>query len=223
MAENRENPKVELWQINKVTPSPRNPRTHSDAQVAQIVASMREWGWTVPLLVDEKGQLIAGHGRLLAAQQLKLKSVPAIVARGWTEAQKRAYIIADNKIALNSAWDLDLLALELDDIAVADFNMDLLGFSDDDLARLQTDIDEAALNKIAGNQKPIGAEDGPIGATASPLADGNVAFSLVMAAEARRVLQQAIGQMKTRDGMETSAEALVLICREWMDDHVADA
>ena len=98
--------KVERWPIDRLVPYARNARTHSDAQVAQIAGSIREWGWTMPMLVDEDGTLIAGHGRVLAARQLGLTEMPVMVARGWSEAQKRAYVIADNKLALNAGWDV---------------------------------------------------------------------------------------------------------------------
>ena len=104
--------KIERRPIGSLIPYARNARTHSDAQIQQIAASMREWGWTNPVLVDEAGGIIAGHGRVLAAQRLQVSEVPVIVASGWTDAQKRAYIIADNKLALNAGWDNDLLALE---------------------------------------------------------------------------------------------------------------
>jgi ParB-like chromosome segregation protein Spo0J len=93
-------------------PYARNARTHSDEQVAQIAASIKEWGWTTPILVDEGGQIIAGHGRVSAARTLGVKDAPVMVATGWTEAQKRAYVLADNKLALNAGWDNELLALE---------------------------------------------------------------------------------------------------------------
>ena len=97
------------WAVDRLVPSARNARTHSDAQVAQIAASIREWGWTVPVLVDEDGNLIAGHGRVLAARLLGLAEVPVVVARGWSDAKKRAYMLADNKLALNAGWDEALL------------------------------------------------------------------------------------------------------------------
>src|SRR3712207_6714329 len=101
------------WAVDRLVPSARNARTHTDAQVAQIAASIREWGWTVPVLVDEDGNLIAGHGRVLAARLLGLAEVPVVVARGWSDAKKRAYMLADNKLALNAGWDEALLRLEL--------------------------------------------------------------------------------------------------------------
>jgi DNA modification methylase len=130
---------VERRPVASLIPYARNARTHSEAQVAQIAASIREWGWTMPVLADEAGGLIAGHGRVLAAQKLGLADVPVMVARGWTDAQKRAYVLADNKLALNAGWDEAMLAVELSDLAAAAFDMDLVGFSADELAALTTD------------------------------------------------------------------------------------
>ncbi len=128
--------RIERRQIEALIPYARNSRTHSDEQIDQLVASMREWGWTNPVLVDERGEIIAGHGRVMAARKLGLTEVPVIVAAGWTEAQKRAYVIADNKLALNAGWDEELLALELGDLQELGFDLDLIGFSDDELADL---------------------------------------------------------------------------------------
>lgn len=119
-----------------LVPYARNARTHSDAQVAQLAASIREWGWTIPVLVDEQGTLIAGHGRLLAAQVLGLPDVPAMVARGWSEAKKRAYVIADNRLALNAGWDESMLAMELSALRIDEFDMGLLGFDEAEIDRL---------------------------------------------------------------------------------------
>jgi ParB-like chromosome segregation protein Spo0J len=107
---------VERWPIERLVPYARNARTHSDAQVAQIAASIREWGWTMPVLVDESGLLIAGHARVLAARNLGIRDVPVVIATGWSDAQKRAYVLADNKLALNAGWDLELLKVELTDL-----------------------------------------------------------------------------------------------------------
>jgi ParB-like chromosome segregation protein Spo0J len=111
----KQNPadKVEQWPIDRLVPYAKNSRTHSDAQVAQIAASIKEWGFTTAVLVDEDGGIIAGHGRLMAARKLGMTEVPVMVAAGWSDAQKRAYVIADNKLALNAGWDNELLALEL--------------------------------------------------------------------------------------------------------------
>jgi ParB-like chromosome segregation protein Spo0J len=120
--------KVERWDITRLTPYARNSRTHSDEQIGQIAASIKEWGWTTPVLVDEDGSIIAGHGRTLAAQRLKMTEVPVMVAKGWSDAKKRAYVLADNKLALNAGWDNEMLALELAEIGELGFDLELIGF-----------------------------------------------------------------------------------------------
>jgi ParB-like chromosome segregation protein Spo0J len=125
--------KIEQRAVDKLIPYARNSRTHSDAQVAQIAASIKEWGWTTPILIDETEQVIAGHGRLMAARKLGMAEVPVIVAAGWTDAQKRAYVIADNKLALNAGWDESLLALEFGELEGLGFDVELTGFSAEEL------------------------------------------------------------------------------------------
>src|SRR5579884_3021136 len=127
---------IEHWPIDKLIPYACNPRTHSDAQVAQIAGSIAEFGFNNPVLVDTNAGIIAGHGRLLAARKLQLTEVPVIVLDHLNERQKRAYVIADNQLALNSGWDEELLRLELAALRDEDFNLDLIGFEDDELARL---------------------------------------------------------------------------------------
>lgn len=127
---------VEHWDIHRLIPYAKNSRTHSDEQIAQIAASIKEWGWTTPILVDETGGVIAGHGRLAAATRLHMLKVPVVVASGWSEAQKRAYVIADNKLALNAGWDNELLALELSELGDAGFDLELTGFTDDEIKAL---------------------------------------------------------------------------------------
>jgi DNA modification methylase len=142
--------KVERWSIDKLVPYARNARTHSDEQVGQIAASIKEWGWTTPVLVDEQGSIIAGHGRTLAAQRLQMTEVPVMVAKGWSDAKKRAYVLADNKLAMNAGWDNEMLALELGEIGDLGFDLDLTGFKADEIAALmpeqiepgQTDDDD---------------------------------------------------------------------------------
>jgi DNA modification methylase len=131
--------KIEFRSIDSVIFYARNARTHSDSQVTQIAASMREFGWTTPCLVDETGLLIAGHGRVLAARMLGLSDVPVMVATGWSEAKRRAYTVADNKLALNAGWDNAMLACELNDLAAEAFDMTLIGFSLDEMAELTAD------------------------------------------------------------------------------------
>ena len=146
--------KVERRDVASLVPYAKNARTHSAAQVAAIAASIREWGWTVPVLVDEAGGIIAGHGRILAAQKLGIAEVPVMVATGWTEAQKRAYVIADNKLALNAGWDDELLKLELGDLRDLDFDLSLTGFDDDELAALTLAEDESGTDPIVVPEPP---------------------------------------------------------------------
>jgi DNA modification methylase len=122
--------------LGELIPYARNPRTHSDAQVAQIAASIREFGWTVPILVDDANGIIAGHGRVLAARKLGLDQVPVIELAHMSEAQKRAYVLADNQLALNAGWDEGLLRLELADLSELGFDIGLIGFGEGELERL---------------------------------------------------------------------------------------
>ena len=135
--------RIELWPIDKLVPYTRNPRTHSESQVAQIAASIAEFGFNNPILVDTKAGIIAGHGRLLAARKLQLTEVPVIVLDHLTEAQKRAYVIADNQLALNAGWDEALLTAELAALQQDDFDVNLIGFADEELARLLAAQDSA--------------------------------------------------------------------------------
>jgi ParB-like chromosome segregation protein Spo0J len=149
--------KVERRAVSALIPYARNARTHSDAQVAQIAASIKEWGWTMPILVDETGGIIAGHGRLLAAQKLGLAEVPVMVAVGWSEAARRAYVIADNKLALNAGWDDELLKIELAGLKEFDFDLALTGFSDDDISSLIGDVKplDAMPQLASGDREPF--------------------------------------------------------------------
>ena len=128
--------RIEHWPLKRLVPLARNPRTHSDAQIAQIAASIAEFGFLNPILVDTKAGILAGNGRFLASQKLRLAKVPVIVLDHLTDAQKRAYIIADNQLALNAGWDETLLAAELAALQQEDFDVSLIGFADEELARL---------------------------------------------------------------------------------------
>lgn len=148
---------VQHWEIDRLIPFAKNSRTHSPEQVAQIAASIKEWGFTSPILVDETGSILAGHGRLAASRKLGLETVPVMVAEGWTDAQKRAYVIADNKLALNAGWDMDLLKLEISDLGDQNFDLELLGFDEIELATLfdenpeedeEKDLKEESYNEV---------------------------------------------------------------------------
>lgn len=138
---------MEQIAVDGLVPYARNPRTHSDEQVAQIAASIREFGWTNPVLIGEDGGLIAGHGRLLAARKLGLADVPAIRLEGLTRAQKRALVIADNKLAINAGWDDELLRVELAELRDDGFDLALTGFDEGEmiaLGEVDADLDSGS-------------------------------------------------------------------------------
>lgn len=130
------NPKIKMVAAGKLIPYVKNSRTHSEAQVSQVAASIKEFGFTNPILIDSENVIIAGHGRLLAAQKLGLSEVPCIALDHLSESQRKAYVIADNKLALNAGWDDELLALELGELKDMDFDISLTGFTEDELANL---------------------------------------------------------------------------------------
>ncbi len=128
--------KIERRKVDALIPYARNARTHSDEQVAQIAASIKEWGWTTPVLVDEDGEIIAGHGRVLAARKLGIEEIPTMTATGWSQAQKQAYVLADNQLPQNAEWDMDLLAVEMKDLDGEGFDLSLIGFGEGALVNL---------------------------------------------------------------------------------------
>jgi len=130
---------IERWPVDRLIPYARNPRTHTDEQVAQIAASIAEFGWTNPVLVGADSIVIAGHARLMAARKLSLAEVPVIVLDHLTEAQRRALVIADNKLSLNAGWNEDMLRVEIDALREVDFDLDVLGFDDQELEALLAD------------------------------------------------------------------------------------
>lgn len=133
--------KIKLISLDEIKPYDSNARTHSDEQVDQICASMEKFGWTNPILIDEDSGIIAGHGRLMAARKLNLLKVPTITLTGLSEADRRAYIIADNKLALNAGWDLELLTTELTDLNLEGFDLAFTGFSEEELDELLGPLD----------------------------------------------------------------------------------
>ncbi len=127
---------IEIWPIDKLIPYAKNARVHSESQIAEIAGSILEYGFNSPILIDTKSGIIAGHGRLAAARKLGMPSVPIIILDHLTDQQKRAYILADNSIALNATWDDSILAEELGDLLSEDYDIDGLGFSAEELAEL---------------------------------------------------------------------------------------
>jgi len=149
--------KIVYKKVNDLNKYIKNARTHSDTQVEQIINSITEFGWTNPVLIDENDTVIAGHGRLVAAEKLHLEEVPCIVLSNLTDTQKRAYLIADNQLALNASWDFDILQSEIADLSLSDFDVSVLGFSDQELNNINqepeiecpssfSECDETSLN-----------------------------------------------------------------------------
>jgi DNA modification methylase len=147
---------IETIKLEELIPYANNSRTHSDEQVAQIAASIREFGWTNPVLIDANGTIVAGHGRVMAARKLNMDSVPCLRLGQLSQAQVRAYVIADNKLALNAGWDEKMLAAELEILKEEDFDICLTGFTDEELtALLETEV-------IEGNTDPDEVPEPPV-------------------------------------------------------------
>jgi len=146
--------KIEQRKVQELIPYVNNARTHSDEQVAQIAASIKEFGWTNPLLVDGTNGIIAGHGRLMAARKLSLDTVPCIELAHLSDKQRKAYILADNRLAMNSGWDTEMLSLELKSLDDEGFDLELLGFDADELAKLfdkneeEKDLKEVSYSEV---------------------------------------------------------------------------
>jgi len=137
--------KIEMLQTSVLIPYIRNSRTHSEFQVTQIAGSINEFGFTNPVLIDEKNMIIAGHGRVKAAQLLNILQIPCIRLKNLTDTQKRAYVLADNKLTLNAGWDDELLKIEIEELKLDNFNLNLTGFSESEIHNI---------NKIFENTTP---------------------------------------------------------------------
>ena len=145
--------RIEQIDIKKLVPYARNSRTHSDIQVSQIAASIKEFGFTNPVLITDEYDIIAGHGRVLAAKKLGLDTVPCIKLDHLTDTQRRAYIIADNQMALNSGWNFDMLAVEIDELNDLKFDVSLLSFTNEELAELIGSGEETVDNELKAHEK----------------------------------------------------------------------
>lgn len=137
---------VQQVRVADLVPYAENSRTHSEAQIAQLAASIKEFGWTNPVLIDERNQIIAGHGRIMAAEKLNIDTVPCVVLDGLSDAQKKALVIADNKIALNAGWNDALLSQQLLELSDADFDLNSIGFGPDELDDILGDVYEPVYN-----------------------------------------------------------------------------
>src|SRR5467141_773934 len=137
--------RLERWPIERLIPYANNARLHSEADLDKLAAAIRKWGWTTPVLVDEEGNLLAGHGRVAAAPRAGVTSIPVIVARGWSEEEKRAYRLADNQLAARASWDPDLLGHELQELGFGGFDLGLIGFEPDQLETILAGMGSSGL------------------------------------------------------------------------------
>lgn len=195
--------KIIYKDINSLIPYVNNARTHSDEQVLQIASSIKEFGFTNPVLIDDTDGIIAGHGRLMAAKKLGLDTAPTITLAGLTDAQRKAYVLADNQIALNSGWDLDMLRVEIEQLSELDFDLGLIGFDDGVLQKL-LDVDAELPDLPDGDRDPFQQKT----------------FSLHD--EQASIIDDAILKAKTSPLIDTglndngNANAITYICEQWL-------
>ena len=199
--------KINYRATGDLIPYVNNSRTHSEAQVQQVAASIKEFGFTNPILLDDDSGIIAGHGRLLAAQKLNLDEVPTITLKGLTEAQRKAYVIADNQLALNSGWDYEALRIEVDRITELDFNISLLGFDDDFLDDLLIDGDAVVdfPEMDDGDKEPFQQ------------------ITYTLHDEQAEIVRSAVTLARTNPVVDTglndnaNGNAIALICEQWLN------
>lgn len=227
--------KLEWWPVDRLVPYERNPRKHPEAQVVALMALITEVGFNAPILVDGEAGIIAGHGRLIAARRLGMAEVPVVELTHMTAEQKRMQIVADNKLAAMAGWDPQLLADELREIA-DDGLLELTGFSDEDLQRLQDDLDQHDIQTLAGAATPAEAANDNAPAPASPAEassssssqsgeaptagapprEEQLPFSVVMDADDRARLFEALAVAKRKWNLTTSAQALLAMANDFI-------
>lgn len=230
--------RLEMWPVERLQPYARNARVHTDGQISKIAASIREFGFTAPILVDSADGILAGHGRLQAAQLLGLKQVPVVVLDHLNEEQRRAYLLADNRLAEDATWDEELLSKEL---AAIDLDPRVLGFDEDDLKRLHDGLELLNLEEMSSGGTSSGTErvepemgrpgaappevedDGTTAEDESGGVEERHVFSVNMRWDDRESVLTAVRMAKERWGLEGMPEALATLCREWMDDQSAGA
>ena len=195
------------YPLQDLIPYARNSRTHSDEQVTQIASSIKEFGFTNPVLIDAEGGIIAGHGRVMAAKKLKMESVPVIVLSHLTEAQRRAYVIADNKLALNAGWDDEMLRVEFQELQDLGFDVELTGFSMDEINALQFDSDcETGMPALKDGDKE------PYQQKTFTLHDEQVALvdDAITLARTHPLVDSGLNE-------NSNGNALSLICEQWLE------
>lgn len=206
---------IEQVPVADLKPYENNARVHDEAQVKQIADSITAFGFNAPVLIDGDGTIIAGHGRVLAAKLLGLETVPAVRLLHLTPDQRRAYILADNKIALNSSWDSDLLTLELDELQGLGIDMELLGFSDDDFTEDGDGEQETHESSRPFDTEDTGSEPPAPAERATKTTDGYVEFALVMEADEKREVMDVINAVKRDHDIDSNAAALMIVVRDY--------
>jgi hypothetical protein len=225
--------KVEHWTLEKLIPySKINARVHPKEQVEQIAASITEFGFTAPILVDDKNGILAGHGRHAAAKMLKMKKVPVIQLKHLNEIQRRAYMIADNKIPLSAQWDAKRLDTELKALTKNGYDLLLTGFSEEDIARLSDDLDEMSLRQTSAASSPPtptkpndssddedeDEDDEESSAPSAPQMD-MVTISFIVADKQRDFILETIQQCRAQHKLKNNGDALVKLCQQWKEQY----
>lgn len=187
---------------DKLIPYVNNSRTHSESQITQVAASIKEFGFTNPILLDEDNGVIAGHGRLLAAKKLGLDSVPTVKLENLTDAQRKAYIIADNKLATNAGWDVDLLSLEMQNLKELDFDLGITGFELEEINALLRSSDEKEFEYDFDDDE----ESQP-----TKTVEGYAEFSVVLQQENKDKVLELIQQMKFEHNTTSTEEAFMAL------------
>lgn len=224
--------KVEHWKVERLVPYTKlNVRVHPKEQVEQIAASITEFGFTAPILVDDKAGILAGHGRLSAAKKLGMKVVPVIQLKHLNEVQRRAYMIADNKIPLSAQWDAKRLDKELKALSKSGYDILITGFSEADMARLTDDLDEMELRETSrgggggaggGSSKDDDDDDDSVSSSIKPLPPTDmVALNFIVSDKQRDFILEVIAQSKTQHKLKNNGDALVKICQQWKEQYDA--
>ncbi len=196
--------KHEVRSIDELIPYVGNSRTHSDEQILQVAASMKEFGFTSPVLIDSEGVLVAGHGRVAAAKRIGLKTAPCIVLEGLSEAQRKAYVIIDNQLALNAGWDMDLLKVEIEGLEALDFDTGLLGFDFSSLLNLEDDLFDGGDDDDYDDEDDLPSEP-------KKTDEGFAEFAVVMQVENKQRLTKLLNEVKADHGITSNEEALMIL------------
>ncbi len=198
--------------VQELIPYERNPKIHSEQQIQQIADSIREWGWTVPVVIDESGNVLAGHGRLFAAESIGIEEVPCVVASNWSEEQKKAYIIADNKVQENSSWDFSLLSEEINNLSENGFDLEKLGLSEADINLLQNLSPDEEFkfdyDDVVPDVSDVSSSE------PSKTTDGYVEFAVVLSEADKKQLMSQINKVKADYQIESNADALMMIVNQ---------